>query len=120
MHCALPRLPSALQRPAHPPLPASAPLLRTADWKESGGSATVAGSYVTAGHAAELKAKGKRLSFADTSQATVFDVLGESPVAQVCCRAELALPPRGRTVPAPQPSPSVPAFATHTRPLPPR
>merc|ERR1719440_1708047 len=33
-------------------------------WKEAGGRATVAGSYVTAAHAAELKAKGKKLSFA--------------------------------------------------------
>lgn len=52
-------------------------------WKNTGGKGTVAGSYVTPAHAAELKEKGKKLSFADTSQATVFDMLGESPVAQV-------------------------------------
>ena len=52
-------------------------------WAEQDGEAVVADRYVTPGHAAELKASGKRLSFAEASQATVMRADGNSPVAEV-------------------------------------
>ena len=52
-------------------------------WADQDGEAVVADRYVTPGHAAELKAAGKRLSFAEASQATIMRADGNSPVAEV-------------------------------------
>jgi predicted membrane chloride channel (bestrophin family) len=52
-------------------------------WKDVGGQALVAGRYVAPGHAAELKEKGKKLSFAEVSQALIIPADSTSCVGKV-------------------------------------
>ena len=53
-------------------------------WKKEYTTGVVVGSpYVAEWHRKELAAKGKKLSYAEISQAVTYDMLGESPVAKV-------------------------------------
>jgi predicted membrane chloride channel (bestrophin family) len=52
-------------------------------WKDVGGQALVAGRYVTATHSQELKRMGKKLSFAEVSQALIIDADSSSCVGKV-------------------------------------
>merc|ERR1719486_1855550 len=52
-------------------------------WKQVGERAIAAGSYVDPQHAAEMKAAGKRLNFAEASKATTFPTSSAAPVAEV-------------------------------------
>ena len=51
-------------------------------WKQDANLATVGDTHVTGDYRRQLQASGKKLSFAEASKATVFDLLGPSPVAQ--------------------------------------